>query len=108
MLKEPINNTGTADPDPFYLYMGSRLLFLKIGIWKTKELLRRIVKFYVDGFRGMKQGRTLWAIILIKLLILFGVLKLFFFPDFLHDNFNNDMERANHVFTQITQSQTKQ
>lgn len=44
-------------------------------------LLRRIALFYLDGFRSMTLGRTLWAIILIKLLILFGVLKLFFFPD---------------------------
>ena len=72
-----------------------------------KETVQGIAGFYLDGFRGMKLGRTLWAIILIKLLILFGVLKLFFFPDYLHDNFKNDMERANHVFTQITQSQTK-
>jgi len=107
MLKKSIN-AGTADMDPFDLYMGSRLLFLKIGLWKMKELLRRIVTFYLDGFRSMKLGRTLWAIILIKLLILFCVIKLFFFSDYLHDNFNNDMDRANHVFTQLTQSQTKQ
>ena len=94
--------------DPFVLCMGSRLLFLRIGLLKMKELLRRIVTFYLDGFRNMKLGRTLWAIIVIKLLIMFGVLKLFFFPDILHDNFNSDMERANHVFTQLTQLQTKQ
>ena len=51
----------------------------------------------------MVLGRTLWVIILIKLLIMFGVLKLFFFPDYLHDNFINDMERADHVMTNITQ-----
>lgn len=38
---------------------------------------------YVDGFRQMKLGKTLWAIILIKLFIIFAVLKIFFFPDFL-------------------------
>jgi hypothetical protein len=31
----------------------------------------------------MKLGRTLWAIILIKLFVIFVVLKLFFFPNFL-------------------------
>jgi hypothetical protein len=107
MLKKPINTSETADLDPFVLYMGSRLLFLRIGFLKIKKLLRTIITFYVDGFRRMKQGRTLWAIIIIKLLIMFGVLKLFFFPDILHDNFNSDMERANHVFTQLTQRQTK-
>jgi len=51
----------------------------------------------------MHLGRTLWVIILIKLLIMFGVLKIFLFPDYLHDNFTNDMERADHVFTNLTQ-----
>ena len=31
----------------------------------------------------MTLGRTLWAIILIKLFIIFAVLKVFFFPSFL-------------------------
>ena len=31
----------------------------------------------------MKTGRTLWLIILIKLFVIFFILKLFFFPRFL-------------------------
>ena len=31
----------------------------------------------------MNIGRTLWAVIIVKLIIMFLVLKLFFFPDFL-------------------------
>lgn len=45
------------------------------------ETLRKVIRFYVEGFREMTVGRTLWAIILIKLFILFAVLKVFFFPD---------------------------
>lgn len=47
------------------------------------SLLTRIWIFYRDGFREMTLGRTLWAIILIKLFIMFFILKLFFFPSFL-------------------------
>ena len=72
-----------------------------------KKLTARILAFYLDGFRNMGLGRTLWAIILIKLLIIYGVLKLFFFPDYLHDNFRNERERADHVFTALTTIQTK-
>lgn len=43
--------------------------------------MKNIVGFYVDGFREMTVGRTLWAIILLKLFVLFAVLKLFFFSD---------------------------
>jgi len=50
----------------------------------------------------MTVGKRLWAIIIIKLIILFLVLKLFFFPDFLKTNFKTDEERSNHVIEQLT------
>ena len=46
----------------------------------------RIYDLYYDGFRSMKLGRTLWTIILIKLFIIFIVLKIFFFPNFLKEH----------------------
>ncbi|WP_277232079.1 DUF4492 domain-containing protein [Phocaeicola salanitronis] len=49
---------------------------------KTQMFLS-IWKFYLDGFRSMTIGRTLWILILIKLFIMFVILKVFFFPDFL-------------------------
>lgn len=62
----------------------------------------RIISLYVNGFRSMTLGRTLWKVILLKLLIMFGVLKLFFFPDFLHTNFTTDAQRAEYVLEQLT------
>lgn len=50
------------------------------------NILRRAYDLYADGFRQMTVGRTLWAVILIKLFIIFAVLKVFFFPDFLKSN----------------------
>jgi len=49
-----------------------------------KNRLIRIWNFYVDGFRSMTLGRTLWTIILVKLFIMFAILKVFFFPNFLN------------------------
>lgn len=46
-------------------------------------IFTRIWYFYRDGFRSMTVGRTLWAIILIKVAIMFLVLKIFFFPSVL-------------------------
>lgn len=43
------------------------------------HILRRIATFYLEGFRQMTWGRQLWLIILIKLFVLFAVLRLFFF-----------------------------
>ncbi|MDF1575064.1 MAG: DUF4492 domain-containing protein [Bacteroidales bacterium] len=65
-------------------------------------MLRRIFLFYYEGFRKMTWGRNLWAIILIKLFIMFVVLRLFFFPDLLKRDFNSDEERADHVLEQLT------
>ena len=47
------------------------------------KALRSVFRFYVDGFREMTLGRTLWAIILIKLFVMFVILRLLFFPDLL-------------------------
>lgn len=57
----------------------------------------RIVRFYVDGFRQMTVGRSLWLLILIKLFIIFFILKLFFFPDLLSRDYDNDADRADAV-----------
>jgi len=69
-----------------------------------QHLLQRIVLFYTDGFRRMKVGKTLWKIIAIKLIIMFGVLKLFFFPDFLGTKFTTDEQRADHVLNELTRT----
>lgn len=50
----------------------------------------------------MTLGKTLWKIILVKLFVMFAVLKLFFFPDFLATNFTTDEQRAAHVMDEIT------
>lgn len=59
-----------------------------------------ILRFYLDGFRSMTLGRTLWAIILIKLFIMFAILRLFFFPDQLGGM--EEAQRSDHVLEQLT------
>ncbi len=67
------------------------------------SILLKVWRFYRDGFRSMTVGRTLWAIILIKLFVMFFVLRLFFFPNILQRDYDNDEERANHVIENLTQ-----
>jgi hypothetical protein len=50
----------------------------------------------------MHLGRTLWKILLIKLVILFAVVKYFLLPDYLNTRFADDRARADHVLEQIT------
>lgn len=61
----------------------------------------KIVSFYLEGFRSMTVGRKLWLLILIKLFIIFFVFKLFFFPDLLSRDYDNDTDRAEAVRTTL-------
>lgn len=58
----------------------------KDGFWY------RVWDLYYDGFRNMTLGKTLWAIILIKLFIMFAILKVFFFPNFLKQHAEKGQE----------------
>jgi hypothetical protein len=67
------------------------------------NLFLRVYRFYREGFRNMSGWvRQVWVVILIKLFILFAVLKLFFFPDFLRKNFKTDEQRSDYVLEQFT------
>mgnify|MGYP003190352280 FL=1 len=67
-----------------------------------QSLFRRVCDLYVGGFREKTVGRRLWALILIKLAILFLVFRLFFFPDHLKEDYDNDADRARAVRTSLT------
>ncbi len=61
---------------------------------RKAPLPKRIWRFYIDGFREMTTGRYLWILILVKLAIIFLVFKLFFFPDILKRDYDDDSSRA--------------
>ncbi|MBQ6964115.1 MAG: DUF4492 domain-containing protein [Bacteroidaceae bacterium] len=66
----------------------------KEGFW------HRAFDLYYDGFRNMTLGKTLWVVILVKLFIIFVVLKLFFFPNFLKEN-AREGEESEFVATEL-------
>ena len=68
---------------------------------RNDTFLYKVYDLYADGFRSMRLGKTLWTIILIKLFIIFAVLKIFFFPNFLKANANGD--EAGFVATELTE-----
>jgi len=75
-----------------------------VGKVNPIKIFDSVYTFYRDGFRGMTLGKKLWKIILIKLFVMFVILKLFFFPNFLNTNFHTDQEKGNFVLEQITRS----
>jgi hypothetical protein len=50
----------------------------------------------------MTVGKRLWLIVALKLFVMFAVLKVFYFPNYLNTQFDTDADRANHVLEQIT------
>ena len=66
-----------------------------------KNFLKSTYRMYSDGFRSMTVGRTLWIVIAVKLAILFLVVKMFFFPDRLQQDYDTDAERADAVRSEL-------
>lgn len=65
------------------------------------SIIRKVFKFYYEGFRSMTVGKTLWLIIIIKLFIIFVIFRLFFFPDFLNSKFKSDKDKSDYVTDQL-------
>jgi hypothetical protein len=67
------------------------------------SFLIRAWHFYRDGFANLSWwGRRVWIIILIKLFIIFIILKLFFFHNFLGSKFESDREKSEYVMDKLT------
>lgn len=67
-----------------------------------KSLIKRIWLFYYEGFRSMTIGKTLWIIILVKLFIMFLILKPFFFKNALRD-YSTPEEKTEHIINNLTE-----
>ncbi len=62
-----------------FIFADMKITFGIIDVWR----------FYRDGFKQMTWGRTLWVIILLKLFVIFVVLRMFFFKPIL-SGLNNE------------------
>lgn len=68
-----------------------------------RSFWHRALHLYVDGFRNLSRtSKALWIIILVKLFIMFAVLRLFFFPNIVNQQGDKE-QRATFVMEQITQ-----
>ena len=71
------------------------------------DKIQNIFYFYYDGFRSMNIGKKLWLIILIKLFVMFAILKIFFFQDFLSSKFTTDKQKGDYVIEQLIRTNNK-
>ena len=72
---------------------------------KKDVFWHKVFDLYYDGFRSMTLGKVLWTVILIKLFIIFVVLKVFFFPNFLKEN-AREGEESEFVATELLNRST--
>lgn len=64
-------------------------------------------KMFGSGFMGMsKQSRTLWIIVIVKLIIMFAILRPIFFPNFLKSQAKDEAGRAEYVREQMIERST--
>jgi hypothetical protein len=69
------------------------------------SIFARLFSFYYDGFSNMPGwGRRVWIIIIIKLFIMFAILRLFFLPDFLGKKYDTDKQKSEYVMDQLINS----
>ncbi len=69
---------------------------------EVKKVKFNWFKMFWEGFTSMsKLSKTLWIIVIIKLIIMFAVLKPIFFPDFLKSQVNDESEKAGYVREQM-------
>lgn len=66
-----------------------------------KKTIISIWNFYMEGFRNMTWGRTLWWLILLKVVILFLILRMFFFKPVLSGK--TEEQKIEHVGMQLTE-----
>lgn len=80
------------------------VIFVADKIKTMKKAIISIWRFYVDGFKNMTWGRPLWGLIFLKIIILFLVLRLFFFEPILAGK--TEAEKIEHVSGKLTKPNT--
>ena len=64
-----------------------------------KRAIVAIYVFYVEGFRNMTWGRQLWWVILLKVILLFAVLRVFFFKPILAGK--SEEQKIEHISNEL-------
>ena len=64
-----------------------------------KRVIVAIYDFYVEGFRNMTWGRQLWWVILLKVILLFAVLRVFFFKPILAGK--SEEQKIEHISNEL-------
>lgn len=64
--------------------------------------INSIYRFYLDGFKNMRVGKTLWKLIFIKLAVIFIFLNYFVHDRSIKTEYKTYDEKVNFVYENIT------
>lgn len=65
------------------------------------KILKNIFNFYIDGFKNMKLGKTLWLVVFVKLFIMIFILKMFIFDKTIHTEFQTNEEKVDFIYQNL-------
>jgi hypothetical protein len=60
--------------------------------------LQTLYRFYLDGFRNMTVGKTLWKVIVIKLIIILLFLNVVVYDKSIHSEYTTPQEKSDYVY----------
>ncbi len=64
-------------------------------------IISDIYKFYLDGFKNMKVGKTLWKLIFIKLVVIFIFLNYFIHDRSFKSEYKTNDAKINFVYENL-------
>lgn len=67
-------------------------------------MIKYLFNNFIYTIKKSSVAKKVMIVLCIKLFIIFIILKIFFFPDFLKTKFDNQKERSNYVLEQLTKS----
>lgn len=79
------------------------IIIQKILIRSTyMNIIRNIYYFYINGFKNMTLGKTLWKIIIIKLIVILIFLKFFVHDKSFKTEYKTYEEKVDFVYKNLT------
>lgn len=79
-----------------------------VTMYLHNTMIKKIIIFYIEGFMQMRLGKVLWAIIGIKLFVMFAILKVFFFPNTIaNESKILGVDKSEYVANEITERITE-
>lgn len=73
----------------YFCYFGRKVKNIQVS---KNNFFYKAFRLYYDGIRNMTIGKTLWTVVIIKLFIMFVILKVFFFPNVVKQNSEKGQE----------------